>query len=273
MLSEIHVTDSTLTCADPMPELPILTVLHKLRGAMGRVLAQSASDEALRGSPCPFQPACSYALFHNSQGMIHSGLELPKPFVLRAQRKSGTLTLVLRLFGEASGWRHGFHEAWIAAARRGIDERDQTTPFDITSVNLSQNTIMPQPKGPSSRLRLITPLILRSPRLEKLRPGQVPPTDVVLSLLSHSLGDRLLGIANWHGHEPAPLSPTIQLHSNDSDLRIVKIRRGPRQKRTGVTGQISLSGLNLETQQALAVAQHTHLGADTAIGAGRFTLL
>lgn len=44
-----------------------MPTLHKLRGAIGRVLALGASESALvpKATHCSFDPPCGYHIFHN----------------------------------------------------------------------------------------------------------------------------------------------------------------------------------------------------------------
>lgn len=272
MIDEIPFCDSIVVCADTARQIPIMALLHKLRGALGRVLAQSASSEALAGRPCPFQPPCSFELFHNTQGKIHEGLEIPKPFVLRADRAEETITLTLRLFGEACAWRHSFHDAWIAAARRGIQHERTKTIFDVKQAFQRPGKTRIRSNTKPVTLRFITPLVLRSPRIESLTAGATASPDVVLPLLNRSIMDRLSGLSHWSGRpDPQPIEH-FQLELADHKLTTTKIQRGPMQKRTGLTGHLCLTGLTPELAQLLSIAENTHLGADTVVGAGRFSL-
>ncbi len=245
-----------------------------LRGALGQVLAQSASPEALASQPCSYNPPCCYELFHNAQGKLDDGQEVPKPYILRADRKPGVIRLTLRLFGQAQAWRHGFHEGWIAAARQGLELDNTQVPFKIRYARLDRDVSPAEMtgKGPV-RLDFETPLVLRSPRLEALRAGQKPPQDVVMPLLRRAVAQRLHGMASWQDEpllqEPDPLDVTAMRF----DMRVLRVRRGPKQWRTGLTGAVTLHPQTARNLRLLQWAQACHIGADTVVGAGRFRLV
>lgn len=81
------MTRCSILCEDPGSTFTRRDNLHRFRGALGRVLGESASAAALAGQACSFDPACGFDLFHNSQGQLRLGYEIPKPYILRSDRQ------------------------------------------------------------------------------------------------------------------------------------------------------------------------------------------
>jgi hypothetical protein len=251
---------------------PTLTVLHLFRGALGRVLGESASESALRGAACTFDPPSAYDVMHNSQGSL-GGRPLPKPFVLRYDEERGDTVLTMRLFGRACAWRHVMLHGMVAAARRGLDLNGTRQSLKVSDAHLAD--VAPARAIPSGETEIIltTPLILRSKRIDAIQSGEPVPAETVLEPLFDGLALRYAGLAAWHDQKmavgPQEITPTCIA---DSDLRAKRIKRGPGRSRIGITGRLRLERLTNAQRHSLAIAEQIHVGADSTIGAGRLAV-
>lgn len=242
--------------------------LGRVRGAMGHALALSASPEALAGAPCPYDPPCAYDLFHNPQGALNAGFELPKPFVLRADAQGADLTITLRLFGAACDWAPEFRAALIAGLRGGLDlGRAGRVPMTITAVSHAQLTLAPPPAG-ALALRTQTPIIQRL-RADHAGLGLDPA-----SLLT-GFAKRAKGIAQWHGFAldlpEAELAEALRTAPPAVAGERRALARGTK-PRPGFSGRIAFAAPPPELRRLLTLAEALHIGADTTIGAGRVRL-
>lgn len=251
---------------------PTLTVLHLFRGALGRVLGESASDGALSGAACTFDPPSAYDVMHNAQGAL-GGRPVPKPFVLRCDAEQGDTIITMRLFGRACAWRHVMLHGMVAAARRGLDLNGARQPLKVRDAHLAD--VAPPCAVPSGETEIIltTPLILRSKRIDAIQSGAPVPAETVLEPLFDGLALRYAGLAAWHDQN-VPVSPQKigGICAKGSDLRAKRIKRGPGRSRIGLTGRLHLDRLSSAHRYSLAIAEQIHAGADSTIGAGRLTL-
>lgn len=265
-----QAVDCTVTFEGEGPLCQWPHLLPRMRGALGRVLGQSASHEALSGAPCPFDPPCAYDLFHNSQGTLESGLDIPKPYVLRADNIAGDLSVSLRLFGEACKWSGDFHTALIAAGRRGINTSKQTRKElspkaayrrDVSLSDLPQQ--MPQ----------IT-LVTRTP-IEQRKPQNPGPHGLNIASLLTNSANRLRGLARWHGTELVNDAASLkQRASTWSDTAQVQIANDttPRQAR-GFSGTIVFPRPDPTLTLLLRLVETSHIAHGSTHGQGRFDLL
>ncbi|WP_444429480.1 CRISPR system precrRNA processing endoribonuclease RAMP protein Cas6 [Rhodobacter capsulatus] len=243
--------------------------LGRVRGAMGHALALSASPEALAGAPCPYDPPCAYDLFHNPQGALNPGFELPKPFVLRADAQGADLTITLRLFGAACDWAPEFRAALIAGLRGGLDlGRAGRVPMQITAVSHAQLTASPPPAGgagfahanpdhpaPARRSRGAGPRSrLAADRICQTRQGD----RAVARLCARS--------ARGGAGRGAARRPPGRCG------RTAGAGAGGTKPRPGFSGRIAFSAPPPELRRLLTLAEALHIGADTTIGAGRVRL-
>ena len=101
-----------------------VVVMNRIRGAVGAVLMEGASAEAVAGQPCPWQPPCALDVLFREQGRIGGRHGLPKPWVLALDRRGSDLIVTLTLFGFAADWSDVVRQALAMALRRRIDWRD-----------------------------------------------------------------------------------------------------------------------------------------------------
>ncbi|ULB11841.1 hypothetical protein ORIO_18575 [Cereibacter azotoformans] len=250
----------------PLLQRPEL--LHRLRGAVGNVLAQWASAEALRGQSCPFDPPCAFDLFHNAQGFLARGREIPKPFVLRADVRGKDLVLTLRLFGRAVAWASEFQAGLVGGMRRGLEWPD-TGPLALPVRMVLRHEVAPARPSRVGALRVatITPLIQRG---DDASEDMIDPTSFVTGL-----ANRLSGMAQWHGHtlvlDGAALRDRIRASQPEARGRTVPLARG-RKTRRGFAGTLSFPDCDAAACLVLALGAECHAGADTSTGAGRYRI-
>lgn len=244
-------------------------LLGRVRGAMGHALARSASPEALAGAPCPYDPPCAYDLFHNAQGALHAGLELPKPYLLRADAAAADLVLTLRLIGAACDWAAEFRAALIAGLRGGLDlDRAGRVPLDVIAVSRAIVTVAPPPRG-TLELSTLTPII------QRLRADH---TGLGLDAASLMLGlaRRATGIARWHGLSldlsEAALAESLRTAPPSVTGARHSLSRGTK-PRPGFSGRIRFAAPTPELRGLLGLAEALHIGADTTVGSGRVQLI
>lgn len=92
----------------------------RIRGGLGRVLAESASGAALRGAPCPWSPPCAFDVMFRTQGRVNAHTDLPKPWVIAVDPVGPDLEVALTLFGLASEWMPAVAEALTTVLRKRI---------------------------------------------------------------------------------------------------------------------------------------------------------
>ncbi|MBN9887849.1 CRISPR system precrRNA processing endoribonuclease RAMP protein Cas6 [Salipiger abyssi] len=258
-----------------------LAVLNRLRGALGHVLAQSASDEALTGKPCPFDPPCAFDLFHNNQGHMTAGLEIPKPFVLLSDNLDGDLSVAIRLFGHSNAWAPEFMAGLISAARRGIRMQGQQLSFRVTHAGrrkLAPPSVTAQ-NGPIV-LRTLTPILRKSDARAQGSPRPIPQDEAemlaefLVSTLT-GVGNRISGLAQWHQRvldlDSTSLKAEARALSRDAAIEGKLSRRsfGKKKGRQGFDGTVALPWASADLRGLLGLSAFAHIGADTAMGAGR----
>ena len=275
---QLIATDCQVQVAT-VPTIAETLFLHLFRGALGRILGESASKEALAGQPCPFDPPCAFDWMHNSQG-TQDGRPLPKPFVLRLDRGESSSVITMRLFGWAAQWRHVILNAMVMACRRGVDLRkgqkqtktDARLPLEVLAVGISDVNIPAVPATDQIRLNFETPLVLRTKALSAVKAGATVQPEHVIEPLLTGLALRLSGLAKWHQTQLGTVSPNQHITIKQASLRGAFADRGPQRKRAGCTGSITLSNASNEQIELLSYASVIHAGSDTVIGTGRMTL-
>lgn len=287
------------------PSLP-----GRLRGAFGCELAESASRDALEGRPCPWSPPCAFDILFRSQGRFNAHTELPKPWLISVDPVGADLEISLTLFGLASEWMPAAGELFTRALRNRIRWDRLTQGTDIST----QSAAAPGSERFRAHSAAPDPGTIECRRLETLEGvgrdlAAVPDIAVLLDFVSpaavtgHDLvrspaalfreaGNRLEGIARWHGcslREAVDwrflkrLDETLDITWQDP-LPLAWTRRSRRQDReirmSGVAGQMLIQDLSPAGSSALAelwpvlvLGEAVHLGADTAFGCGRYTLV
>ncbi len=240
-----------------------------VRGALGRRLLMMM--ERADGASVDGAPSALHALFR-PQGMVGPGLEIPKPFVLTAERRGNRMVVTLVLFGFAVFWEPSARLALAEALDAGLPLRSggrHRAPWRLESLSAIWRTGIDVP-GSESRIRiqLLTPLALRRGR--SLIGDLNGFTEAVLR--------RLAGLAPWQDATLDAKNVRVQARA----LRIVDLdvqpviwsrRSGLQDGRlipvAGLTGSFALEGGSGSLAPALALATATHVGHGPSLGMGR----
>jgi hypothetical protein len=256
-------------------------VLHRLRGGMGRYMALGASDPAVAGALCPFQPPCGYAILHNDLPGPFRDDRLPKPFVPMLDKLGPDLMVTYRLFGTAAHWAEEFRAAIVAAARVGLDRaRAEPLVLPVEGADIRAHALPPCPEGwKSLSLSTLTPLVQRAEGAGGWTKGKAPDLRPILT----GLRFRAEGLGLWQGMRCQIDLAALQAEAARVTLgaafapghRFVEVRRGgpdDSRNRMGWVGSVTLPAPGPTLRALLWLAMVTHCGADTTIGAGRLSL-
>lgn len=254
--------------------------LGRVRGAFGVALMAGASQAAIDGRPCTFEPPCAFEALFRKQGRMTPGLDLASPWILTSDVRRSDLVVSLRLFGFAVEWAPAAAEAMTRSLRELVEwpashEKARRAP-DIAARRAV--TIVGSPAASPAEvleLEFLSPLVVsaRDPRTcpEILLPG---------------LGSRLSALARWHDvaleervdwkrlkGEAASLEYSF---SETSELKWQ--RKSHRQGKTipmgGLLGRLTIAGaLSDDVRCMLALGETCGAGADTALGCGRYRLI
>ena len=267
-----------LRCAGGGGEVANPNTAAKLRGALGRRLAEGASASALAGGPCSWPAPCAYDLLFNAQGFAAGRLEIPKPFVLAVEEDKGDLIASMTLFGDAVDWVGEAADALVRALRGGIDvaggRRLELEPV-TRWIGVTEGVAAAPPSGARLRLAFVTPLILRQGDRSHADPES----------LIKSLANRVSGLALWHGVALAVDGPALAAEAAvlgagaewEAPIRAAWKRGSRAQRRRmdlrGMTGTLTLPPAPAFVASLVAIGEHTHAGGRTTLGMGRYTLL
>ena len=246
----------------------------RLRGALGHVLMESASAPALAGDPCSFVPACALDILFRPRPGVTPGLERPKPFVLRLLPQGQDLRIELILFGQATGLAGAVAEALTSAVPRTVTEGERRLPpVDDRWID----GVVPVDDLPAQGpvvLRLLSPLSLRRGQ------DQVGSFPALVS----SLGNRVSGLALWHGLRVEADWQMLRDHAHGIRIMDHSLRRaawtrtsgrqgGRRIPVRGLIGDIVLEGDLGPLRPLLAIGELCHAGSRSTLGMGQFTVI
>ncbi len=257
-----------------------LTLLRRVRGGLGRVLMEGASDEALAGRPCPWQPPSALDLFFREQGRIGAH-GIPKPFILGTADDAGDLIVTLTLFGFAADWCPILSHALAATLRHRIDwaaPGARMPPATIGPLTLAVHQGLDQdwaldPRMPPAdyHLDFITPM-----NGEGDDPIQRPATIIA------RLARRVEGLARWQDTAIADdWAHLARLWSNlDYDTRGLARKRMNRHSGRGqqgftvtaLSGRLTLRAVPAALLPVLVIGAETAIGKGATEGFGRYRL-
>lgn len=251
-----------------------LWTLHRFRGALGTALARGASPAALRGEPCPFLPPCGFSLFHGKVDWA-SGAQDIRPLVLTMDNLAGDLVLGVRLYGMACDWAPEFRAAMVAACAAGLDGGGGTRhPLPVSQAESWPGELPRVPlESAALHLTTLTPLVQKDG-------GAARPRLVLTSLIAASLR-RISQLAQVHGVDTGWTRPMMAAFAQSvaegavDQTRPSQFPRGRSEgrRRTAHVGTIRFAPIRDPATAAFwQLAVSTHLGADSAGGAGRIAL-
>ncbi len=242
------------------------------RGAVGHVLLEQASPEAREGMPCPWRPACALDVLWRERPFT-AGMSLPKPVNFAIEPGRMSTDLVIRLFGLAQGWSTTIAEAAVRAVRKGIRARNgSVVPCEVTDVGTEEIAGLSAPPATFARIEFRTPLRWRSQTSDGFDPG----------LFLSMLGNRLSGLARWHG--VLLQAPWQDVRTRATDLRwdldalhpTDMARRSGRQMRNfsaeAWSGRIDVTGAFGFLADLLLLGSLSGAGSNAALGLGVYDL-
>jgi len=252
-----------------------MTLLRRLRGGLGRVLMRGASEDALAGRPCPWEPACALDVFFREQGRTGAH-GIPKPFVLWTDRRGDDLSVGMSLFGMAMDWAPVMALALPEVLRDGIDwaglSQGRFTPLPaIDGVLVAEGGALPmvEDRLGGVSLRFLTPM-----NAEGDDPLDRPST--VLARLAR----RIEGMARWQEAAldvdwPAlgRLWLTLDYDTTSLVARRMQRRSGQAGRRFGVDtveGTLRVANAPASLAPLLRIGTVIHVGKGAAEGYGRF---
>lgn len=264
-----------LTVAGPVADAPAARLAGRIRGALGTVLRQSASAEAVAGRPCPWDPPCALDALYRVQGRLTAGLEIPKPYVVALDREDGLLRVNLGLVGFASDWLEEVAAALVVAWREHLPGARGSS---IVGRRIRGVESVPVPYGAR---RVV--LAFESPLELRFRDGPPASADAALGSLLASLGNRVSGLArwqdaaidaDWHALKAAAAGITMRVLAQETDAWW----RGSRLQARSIPMRGDRPALLLEGDLApflpfLAIGAAVHVGSHAALGLGRYRLI
>lgn len=251
----------------------------RLRGALGTALAAGASAESLAGAPCPFDPPCAFEALFRKQGRMMAGLDLPSPWVIGALPRRGDLVVTLSLFGFANDWAPAAAEALTRTVTELVDWKGCTTLF-LPKLAITRRSIRAaQGVRPTERDRVVLDLV--SPvTLTGHSPLERPAS------LITGLAARISGLARWHDVAvdvctdwKALKERARGLEYSFEDIETVRWTRGSRRQdraipMSGTLGCLMIAGdLGQDIAALIALGATCHMGADVALGCGRYRIV
>ena len=267
-------------------------LLVKVRGAMGQVMLEGASD-AVRGQMrCNWSPCCASEVFFADKPSVDLGRrqfqgnqelkpQIIKPFVLSAER-AGQQNLLIRMtiFGFAQDWAPMAHQALVSALRYRV--RWQALSNDQFFIPARVEIISTRVRDRSIRLPESTPdqctLSFTSP-LDTERTGILDNP----SRLLQRLAIRVALAARWYGVQLSDELPEAidgqlpwqveyfgPVHTDS--VRIDSGRSGESGFRKVSMLDARVSGNLTKLWPLLCIGEKLHVGRGAVKGYGRYTL-
>ena len=256
------------------PGVALGPLAGRVRGALGAVLAETASAEAVAGRACPWRPPSALDLLFRSQGRLTPALEIPKPMVIALTPVGSGLEVEVGLTGFASECLEEVAAALVLAWRQRIP--------DVAGSRVVERVIWSSegvavPKAEAVVLEFLSPLEIRFKW-----GGPVDAAAALWSFLS-SLGNRVSGLARWQDalvvadwaslKERAAGVTLTSLASSSERWERRSFRQGRRIPMQGEVPVLRLAGALDPFLPWLALGALTHVGSHAALGMGRYRLL
>lgn len=246
----------------------------RVRGALGAVLKEVASAEALAGRACHWRPPSALDLLYRTQGRITPALEIPKPVVLAIEPLGRRLAVTLGLVGFASECLEEVAAALVLAWRRRIPD---VAGSRIVDRRIGSREGVAVPDAPAVILEFVSPLEIR------FKGGGPATEEAALWSLFSSLGNRVAGLARWQDAEVAADWGVLRAQAGGVALTCLandalrwerrSHRQGRRIPMAGERPVLKLEGALGPFLPWLALGAVTHVGSHAALGMGRYRLL
>jgi hypothetical protein len=266
------VERARVTCRRPknFADYPELSV--RVRGAFGRALAAIPPSVAGGWSLPP-----AFAILFAPAGRWAAGLEVPKPFVMRAWTEHDALVAEVSLFGMAGVFIDDAEAALVACLEKGIalgPESQHRVQLEVTSVGRSRSDGVVLPDRPvAASLAFRTPVSVRT--------GSSLNADAGSILRSVLL--RASGMARWQGAELEAGWQELHraiggINIDDAGLiparwRRYSLRRGDQAiPVAGWLGPLRLAGRISDLAPFLKLAESCNTGSHASLGLGWFDL-
>lgn len=250
----------------------------RMRGAFGEALAAGASDAALAGRPCDFEPPSAFEALFRKQGRMTPGSDFPSPWLIALDSDRGDLIVRLTLFGMTTQWVSAAAEAFAIALRR--TEWTVTSGRFLPRWHILGRTLapvvpeahaIPGDGAEGFVIETLSPVVLHG----------AGALDRPASLFT-TLAQRIEGLARWQEATidadwsalACMLNALSWRWSEASEINWIRgsRRQGRAVPMAGVTGRLTVSG-DPEALVAVAplfrLAGLVHIGADVAFGCGR----
>jgi hypothetical protein len=247
-----------------------------VRGGIGTVLLESASDAAVAGLTCPWTPPCALDVFFREQGRFGAH-GIPKPYVLSADRRGQDLVVTMTLFGIAVDWAAVMTHALVGTLRSRIDWHALRDDIFVPRVVLADVSVQhyqglrAQARRERAEVEFLTPM-----NAERDDPVGRPAT------LFARLARRIEGLALWHDVQIDEDWRDLGVCWNDIEYDVRGLRIDRARRRSGgtqttfhvptVSGVLWIYDLTSELWSLLALGAETHVGKGATEGFGRYAL-
>lgn len=253
-----------------------LVVMNRIRGALGAVLMEQASAEALAGRPCPWSPPCALDVLFREQARLGKH-GLPKPWVLALDARGFDLVVRVTLFGYAIDWAGVAAHALVAALRGRIDWRER-----------APDLFLPAPQVERLEVREVSPPLVPPPRplvtLDFITPLDAAgddPLDRPATVIGR-LARRVDLLVRWMGFAIDADWPALADHWRGLDYDASALSRRTLERRSGrqhrdfrhdmVAGALVVAGDLAPLWPLLLLGQSCHVGRAATAGLGRYRL-
>ncbi len=253
-----------------------LHLLRRVRGGIGTVLLESASEAAVAGRPCPWTPPCALDVFFREQGRFGAH-GIPKPYVLATDRRGPDLVVTMTLFGIAVDWAAVMTHALVGTLRFRIDWHALRDDIFVPRIALEDISVQhhqglrPRPRREHAEVEFLTPM-----NAERDDPVGRPAT------LFARLARRIEGLALWHDVALDEDWRGLGVSWNDVEYDVRGLRTACARRRSGgtqtsfhvptVSGTLWVHEVTSELWSLLALGAETHVGKGATEGFGRYAL-
>lgn len=259
---------------------------NKLRGALGRVMLQSASAAVRDRKPCEWPHTSSAEIFFGRRPLIRLGdhdSEISRPFVLSARAAAdGSLVITMRIFGlartrtsvaaDALTNALGDRTAWQKMAR----DTGSFVPGRIlpASVEVADVRIAPQSDAPSCGNSSVEMIFATPIDADRGNVAAMP------GMLLKRLMRRIALVAPWQGISLVECFGSLAATAQGAKVDLAEATSAPAPERGGHHGanrlappqHLSIRDPHPALLQALQLGIHTHVGRGASLGLGRYRL-